>query len=105
MNPVPRTEGRLRLTILGGFLGSGKTTWLRHQLHAGAYPDAHIIVNEAAETPVDDALLAHGSAALTVLAETAVRTQVVLLTHHHRVVELVRDVLPGSTPLELTPPA
>ena len=33
-------EGRLRLTILGAFLGSGKTTWLRHQLHAGAFFDA-----------------------------------------------------------------
>ncbi len=50
--------GRLRLTVLGGYLGSGKTTWLRHQLHAGSFgPHAHVIVNEAAETPVDDALL------------------------------------------------
>lgn len=50
-------EGRMRLTILGGFLGSGKTTWLRHQLHEGRFSDALVIVNEAAETPVDDALL------------------------------------------------
>lgn len=51
-------EGRLRLTVLGGYLGSGKTTWLRHQLHAGTFgPNVHVIVNEAAETPVDDALL------------------------------------------------
>ena len=51
-------EGRLRLTLLGGYLGSGKTTWLRHQLHAGTFgPHIHVIVNEAAETPVDDALL------------------------------------------------
>ena len=50
--------GRLRLTVLGGYLGSGKTTWLRHQLHAGSFgPHVHVIVNEAAETPVDDALL------------------------------------------------
>lgn len=48
----------LRLTILGGYLGSGKTTWARHQLHAGAFgADVHVIVNEAAEAPVDDALL------------------------------------------------
>lgn len=52
------TETRLRLTILGGFLGAGKTTWLRHHLHAGTYPDVHVIVNEAADAPVDDALLA-----------------------------------------------
>ena len=50
-------EGRVRLTVLGGFLGSGKTTWLRHQLHEGAFADALVIVNEAADTPVDDALL------------------------------------------------
>lgn len=55
------SEGRVRLTILGGFLGSGKTTWLRHQLHAGRYADAAIVVNEAAETPVDDALLGRAS--------------------------------------------
>jgi len=60
-------EGRIRLTVLGGFLGSGKTTWLRHQLHAGAYAHAVIMVNEAAETPVDDALLGR-SERLVVLA-------------------------------------
>ena len=49
--PSDVPEGRLRLTILGGYLGSGKTTWLRHQLHAGTFgPNVHVIVNEAAET-------------------------------------------------------
>jgi G3E family GTPase len=62
-----KTEGRMRLTVLGGFLGSGKTTWLRHQLHDGKYRNAHVIVNEAAEMPVDDALLG-GARRLTVLA-------------------------------------
>jgi G3E family GTPase len=51
----------MRLTVLGGFLGSGKTTWLRHQLHEGALRDAFVIVNEAAETPVDDILLTRSS--------------------------------------------
>ena len=51
------TEGRLRLTLLGGFLGAGKTTWLRHQLRDRAFGRVHVIVNEAAEAPVDDALL------------------------------------------------
>ena len=60
-------DGRMRLTVLGGFLGSGKTTWLRHQLHHGVFQDACVIVNEAAETPVDDALLGR-SARLAVLA-------------------------------------
>lgn len=53
-------DGRMRLTILGGYLGSGKTTWLRHQLHQGSLGAVHVIVNEAAETPVDDALLLAG---------------------------------------------
>ncbi|MHB1111463.1 MAG: GTP-binding protein, partial [Devosia sp.] len=60
-------DGRMRLTVLGGSLGSGKTTWLRHQLHAGHFSDAYVIVNEAAATPVDDALLTR-SANLAVLA-------------------------------------
>ena len=57
----------MRMTVLGGFLGSGKTTWLRHQLHEGVFKGAFVIVNEAAETPVDDALL-QGSSNLAVLA-------------------------------------
>ncbi len=62
-----KTEGRVRLSVLGGYLGSGKTTWLRHQLHEGRFRQAHVIVNEAAATPVDDALLGQSSR-LTVLA-------------------------------------
>ncbi len=50
-------DRRIPLTLLGGFLGSGKTTWLRHQLHHGKMTDAIIIVNEAADVPVDDMLL------------------------------------------------
>ncbi|MGE3307991.1 MAG: GTP-binding protein [Rhizobiaceae bacterium] len=61
------SDGRVKLTVLGGYLGSGKTTWLRHQLHAGQFADAFVIVNEAAETPVDDALLT-GSSRIAVLA-------------------------------------
>jgi G3E family GTPase len=61
----------MKLTILGGFLGAGKTTWLRHQLHRGAYKDSFVIVNEAAEVPVDDILLGGllgGSSDIAVLA-------------------------------------
>jgi G3E family GTPase len=54
-------DNRIRLTLLGGFLGSGKTTWLRHQLHNGSMRESWIIVNEAAEVSVDDALLARSS--------------------------------------------
>lgn len=54
----PASEGRLRMTVVGGYLGSGKTTWLRHQLFEHAFGRVQVLVNEAAETPVDDALLA-----------------------------------------------
>jgi G3E family GTPase len=64
---MSQAEGRIRLTVLGGYLGSGKTTWLRHQLHEGQFRDALVIVNEAAETPVDDALLGQSNR-LAVLA-------------------------------------
>jgi G3E family GTPase len=57
----------MRLTILGGFLGSGKSTWLRHHLHDGLLQNAMVVVNEAADTPVDDTLLV-GSMQLRVLA-------------------------------------
>ncbi|MBW7922664.1 MAG: GTP-binding protein [Rubellimicrobium sp.] len=65
--PQGRSDGRLPLTVLGGFLGAGKSTWLRHQLHAGHYRDRHILVNEAALTPVDNLLL-HDAARVEVLA-------------------------------------
>jgi G3E family GTPase len=67
LHPAQVTDGRMRLSVLGGYLGSGKTTWLRHQLHQGVFKDAFVIVNEAAETPVDYALL-QNSSRLTVLA-------------------------------------
>jgi G3E family GTPase len=57
INLDEEVDSRLRLSVLGGYLGAGKTTWLRHQLHEGVFRDAFVIVNEAAETPVDDALL------------------------------------------------
>ena len=65
--PETRSDGRLPLTILGGFLGAGKSTWLRHQLHMGRFVRYHVLVNEAAETPVDNLLLA-GAGRITVLA-------------------------------------
>ncbi|MBS0122697.1 CobW family GTP-binding protein [Thetidibacter halocola] len=64
---MTEAEGRLRLTILGGYLGAGKTTWLRHALYEGRFGKAHVIVNEAAEIPVDDAFL-RSSGEVTVLA-------------------------------------
>ena len=60
-------ENRLRLTILGGFLGAGKSTWLRHQLFVKTFDRPHVIVNEVASHAVDDTLLA-GARRLDVLA-------------------------------------
>ena len=57
MSNALRSDGRITLTILGGFLGAGKSTWLRHQLYANRFGKLHLIVNEAAQTPVDDLLL------------------------------------------------
>jgi len=57
MREGPRADGRLPLTIIGGFLGAGKSTWLRHQLHRKAFGAVHVLVNEAAEMPVDNLLL------------------------------------------------
>lgn len=54
-------DRRIPLTILGGFLGSGKTTWIRHHLHHGEMADALLVVNEAADVPVDDMLLFRSS--------------------------------------------
>jgi G3E family GTPase len=51
------SNSRVFLTILGGFLGAGKTTWLRHHLHSGVFRDAIVIVNEAANASIDHVLL------------------------------------------------
>jgi G3E family GTPase len=48
---------RFLLTVLGGFLGAGKTTWLRHHLRSGVFRGALVVVNEAASAPVDHVLL------------------------------------------------
>lgn len=71
-------DTRLRLLVVGGFLGSGKTTWLRHQLRSRFMsgfrdsdgtirprqlrsrfgPKTVVLVNEFAGHSVDDVLLA-----------------------------------------------
>ncbi len=60
-------SGPLRLTVLGGFLGAGKSTWLRHHLGSGIFDGACVVVNEAAATSLDDLLLA-GAGQLRVLS-------------------------------------
>lgn len=62
--------GRIDIILLSGYLGSGKTTWLRHALYTQAYGNAHVFVQEAAEQPVDDLLLGK-AARVTVLTGKA----------------------------------
>lgn len=83
---MSEAEGRIRVTVLGGYLGSGKTTWLRHQLHEGHFSSALVIVNEAAETPVDDALLGQSNR-LEVLAGGCV-----CCTAKQQLIDLLRRV-------------
>ena len=79
-------EGRMRLTVLGGFLGAGKTTWLRHQLHAGVFRDACVVVNEAADIPVDDILLRGADPTVVLAGGCACCTRLAAL------IALLRDI-------------
>jgi len=65
--PSPVDSGRRGVTLLSGFLGSGKTTLLRRELdQAGSRPPA-VILNDFAQTVVDDVLLgSQGEAPLVV---------------------------------------
>ncbi len=50
-------DNRLDILLLSGYLGSGKTTWLRHALFTKTFGHAQVFTQEAAEQPVDDLLL------------------------------------------------
>ncbi|WP_367106071.1 GTP-binding protein [uncultured Psychrobacter sp.] len=50
-------DNRLDIVLLSGYLGSGKTTWLRHALFTKAYGNAQVFTQEAAKQAVDDLLL------------------------------------------------
>ena len=41
-------DNRLDIVLLSGYLGSGKTTWLRHALFTKAYGNAQVFTQEAA---------------------------------------------------------
>ncbi|MEI4472944.1 CobW family GTP-binding protein [Frigidibacter sp. MR17.24] len=66
MSGAGEGDGRLGLRILGGFLGAGKSTWLRHHLHDHPTPPV-VVLNEMGAVPVDGRLL-HRAAALHVVA-------------------------------------
>ncbi len=51
---------RVPVTILGGFLGSGKTSLLNHVLHADHGLRIAVIVNEFGEVGIDGSLVAGG---------------------------------------------
>ena len=50
-------DNRLGIILLSGYLGSGKTTWLRHAIFAKSYGNVQVFVQEAAQQPIDDLLL------------------------------------------------
>lgn len=61
-------DTRLPVTIVTGFLGSGKTAFLRRSLDGGRLSDALIVVNEAAPYGVDDKLLRDNASGVALLA-------------------------------------
>lgn len=63
-------DNRLDIVLLSGYLGSGKTTWLRHALFTKTFGNAQVFTQEAAEQPVDDLLLGEAMS-VTVLTGTA----------------------------------
>ncbi len=63
-------DNRLDIVLLSGYLGSGKTTWLRHALFAKTFGHAQVFTQEAAQQPVDDLLLSEAMS-VKVLTGTA----------------------------------
>ncbi|TXD96220.1 hypothetical protein ES754_11340 [Psychrobacter frigidicola] len=63
-------DNRLNIVLLSGYLGSGKTTWLRHALFTKVFGNAQVFTQEAAQQPVDDLLLGEAMS-VTVLTGTA----------------------------------
>ena len=49
------------VTLLTGFLGSGKTTVLNHLVRQPALADALVIINEFGEMALDHLLVAHST--------------------------------------------
>ncbi len=57
MTALPDREGIIRVDVLTGFLGSGKTSLVRRLAESGALDDATILVNEFAGLGVDQGLI------------------------------------------------
>ena len=56
MQPV-QGDARLPVNVLTGFLGSGKTTVLRHVLRSPAFADTAVLINEFGEVGLDHLLV------------------------------------------------
>ncbi len=67
MNVV--TDGRIPLTVVTGFLGSGKTTLIRTLLTDPAFADAAVIVNEFGEAGIDHHLFFQTDERITLLRD------------------------------------
>jgi G3E family GTPase len=60
MPPAPgRDDPRIPVDVLTGFLGSGKTTVLRHVLRSPAFADTAVLINEFGEVGLDHLLVGH----------------------------------------------
>ncbi|MFG1358084.1 CobW family GTP-binding protein [Xanthobacter pseudotagetidis] len=67
MSAAP-ADTRVPVFIVTGFLGAGKTTFLRRAQQGAAFSGALLLVNEAAAFGVDDRLLRGDAVAVTLLA-------------------------------------
>lgn len=56
-----RADQRIPVTLLTGFLGSGKTTILNHLVRQSEMADALVIINEFGEVALDHLLVAHST--------------------------------------------
>lgn len=64
MNMQSQSE-RIPVTLLTGFLGSGKTTALNHLVQQAELADALVIINEFGDMPLDHQLVTHSTENVT----------------------------------------